>query len=242
MTGVAHDSAILHIAEGIFGDNISATGNSNKEITDFSGFFHLHDLEAIHNGFHCLDWINLCDNNGSAQDLGTHGNALAAPTITGNHNIFTSYDQVGGTVDTVPNRLTGTITVIEQMLAVCVVHQYHWEFQLSCLIHRQQAQDTGGGFLTAANDIFDFLRILGVQQIYQIAAVINDDVGTNLYYTADMLLVLLLGGIVPCVYIQTVVYQRSRYVVLCRKRIAAGNIHFCAAGCQYLAQISGLCL
>ena len=59
------------------------------------------------------------------------------------------------------------------MLAVGIVHLYLWELQLSFVCQGDQANNAGGGFLAAADHMFDLFRIFCVECIDQIAAIVE---------------------------------------------------------------------
>ena len=99
---VTADSSVLHLHEMILGDDAVAACHCHENVSERSSLIHLHDLEAIHNCLHSLDWINLSHDDLSSKTLGTHCYALSAPSITGYHDILSCHDKVCCTVDTVP--------------------------------------------------------------------------------------------------------------------------------------------
>ena len=54
---------------------------------------------------------------------------LDTPAISNDNHGFRSNDQVRISHDTVPGRLTGTVAVIKQMLAVRIVYRSHRELE-----------------------------------------------------------------------------------------------------------------
>ena len=78
-----------------------------------------------------------------------HQHALAAPAVTGHDDVLAGHDEVGGTVDAVPDALSGAVAVVEKVLACGIVHLHHREAERSGAVHGFQAQDAGGGFLAA---------------------------------------------------------------------------------------------
>ena len=126
------------------------------------------------------------------------------------------------------------------MLAVCVVYQHHGELQLARCVHGLQAQDTGGGFLAAANNIGDKLREFVMQGGYQVSPVVNDNVGAHLQHTADVFEILFFVAAVDGEDIKAFVHQGGRYVVLGAQRVGTRDEHFRSAGGQHLTQVSRL--
>ena len=58
----------------------------------------------------------------------------------------------------------------------------------------------------------------------------------------DVAGIFLFGGIVPCKYLETVMYQSRSHIVLSGERVGACNIHIRTACCQHLAKVCCLCL
>ena len=128
------------------------------------------------------------------------------------------------------------------MLAIRVIYTDHREFQFSRLIHRFQADNSCGGFFTAADNRRNQFRHAGMHHVYQIPAVIDDNVRPCLQYVADMGFIFFRRTIIPCMYLQPVLYQSRCHIILSRKGIGACYIHLGTARFQYFAQISGFCL
>ena len=128
------------------------------------------------------------------------------------------------------------------MLALRVIDPDHGEFQIAGFVHRLQADDARCGLLTASQDGRDQLLHLCMDHVHQIAAVVNDDIGSRGKHRADVGIVLLLRRPVPCMNLQPRLHQRGRHIILGGKRIGTRYIHLCPACCQHLAQISRLCL
>ena len=191
MTCVAADSPVLHVEERFLADNVGAAGHGHEEIADLRRLAHGHYLEAVHYGFHSLYRVYLGDDNVSAETLRAHCNALSAPAVACDHNVLSGYDKVGRAVDAVPYGLSGAVAVIEQVFAVGVVYQHHREFQRVILIHGLQADNSGGGLLAAAQHLRDKLGVLVVNEVYQVAAVVDYYVGASLDDLRNVAVVLL---------------------------------------------------
>ena len=148
-------------------------------------------------------------------------------------------DQVGCAVDPVKDGLACSIAVVEEVLAVCIVDVEHGEFQLPVPFHGFQPDDPGGGFFPAAPDIlFDF-GIFVVHHVQNIPAVVNNDVRFGLDDQFDTFIVQFCIRTMEGIDIQSAVSQCSRDIILCGKRIGAGDVHFSSACRQDTAQIGG---
>ena len=186
MPCVAENGPFLHHRK-ILGVNYFITaGHRHEEISGLSRFLHGHYLKTVHNRFNRPYRVDFRHDYLSAQALCPHGNALAAPAITGYHNILSGYNQVGGTHHAIPYGLARTIPVIKKVLALCIVHTDHGEFQIPCLVHGFQTDNTCGCFLTAAQDGRNQLLHFRMHHVYQVAAVINNNVGACCQHRTDM--------------------------------------------------------
>ena len=122
------------------------------------------------------------------------------------------------------------------MLAVRVVHEHHRELQGAGAVHRLEAQDAGGRLLAAADHVRDQVRELLVHQRHQVAAIVDDDVRAHFQHAAEVRFVLVHGGPMDGEHVQPFMDQCGRHVVLRGQRVAAGGIHFGAAGGEAQAQ------
>ena len=123
------------------------------------------------------------------------------------------------------------------MLAVGIVHEHHREFELLRLVHGLKPENTGRGLFASAYDIGNQLSIFGMYHVYEVTAVVNDDVRAyfnDFPYPAE---ILFFGSAVDSEYVQPLMYERCRNVILCGKRVASCDIHLGAALCQYLTQM-----
>ena len=214
MTGIAADGTILHLEEMLLNYYAVATCNCHEDISKLSSLIHLHHLESVHHGLQSLDRIHLGNDDLSTKTLGSHRNTLSAPAITSHDNILSCNDKVGGPVDSVPYRLTCTVTVIKKMLAVCIVDKHHRELEFSGLVELDKPEDTCSSLLATSDDIRNEVCVLGVHKVHKVATVIDDDVRADLQNATDMCLILLRSCVVPCIYIEACLHESCCYVVL----------------------------
>ena len=113
------------------GDDIPAAGDGAEDIAYLGCFFHWHDLIAVHDGLKRTHGICLRDDDLCAQALCTQRNALAAPAVAGDDDIFARNDEICRSADTVPHGLTRAVAVIEHVLAVGIVDHDHGELELT---------------------------------------------------------------------------------------------------------------
>ena len=180
MTCIAKDGSVLDHRKILFINDFVAAGYGNKNVSDPCSFLHRHNIESVHYSLDGLHGIDLGNHNSCAESFRAHCGSLSAPAVTCNYNDFTGYDQVRGSVDAVPNRLSGAVTVVKEMLAVRVVYLNHRELKLIVPCHGFQSEDTGCGFFASADNIRDQVAEFGMHHVNQIAAVIDDDIGADL--------------------------------------------------------------
>ena len=242
VAGVAADGAILHREEILAGDDAVAAGHGDEEVAQRGSLAHLHHAEAIHYGLHGPYRIDLGDNYLCAQALGAHRDALAAPAVAGHDHGLAGHDEVRGTVNAVPDRLPGAVAVVEEMLALGVVDQDHRYTEPVLTVETLQAQDAGGSLLAAADDVGNELRELRMQDVDEVAAVIDNDVRAGLDDLPAVAPILLRSRAIPCEDIEAGVNESGGHVVLGGEGVAPGDVHLRAAGRQDLAEVRGLVL
>ena len=178
MPRVAQQRAVLHALHGGFRDDVAAARHRDEQVADLCRLFHGHDGKAVHDRLHRLDRVYLGDHDLCAEPLCAHSDALAAPAVARDHHGFARDDQIRCAVDAVKDRLPRAVTVVEQVFAFGIVDRHHREAELFFLCHGGEPQDACGRFLTAADHVAEQLRVLVVQEVHKVAAVINDEVRT----------------------------------------------------------------
>ena len=236
MAGIAAHGSVLHPRELPGGDDILAPRRRHENIAQRGRLQHGHHPESVHHGLEGLDRIHFRHDHPGAEALGPHRDTLAAQAIASDHDILPGDDQVRRPVNAVPYALAGSVTVVEQVLAVGVVHEHHREAQGAGAVHRLEAQDAGRRLFAPADHIRQQVSELLVHQCHEVAAIIDDDVRAHLQYAAQVRLVLLHGRPVDGEHVQSFVYQRGGHVILRAERVAAGGIHLGAAGGKAKAQ------
>ncbi len=142
--------------------------------------------------------------------------------------------------DGVPHGLPGAVLVVVVVLALGVVHRHHGAGQGALPLPGLQAEYPGGGLLTAAQQAVGVLGALARQQVHQIAAVVDDDVGAALQGLDQVGLVLLRGGAVPGVDIDPPVGHPGGHVVLGGQGVGAGEVDLGAPLPEDQPQVGGL--
>src|SRR5690242_5446205 len=125
-------------------DYVTITSDSHEDIAERRRFADRHHAESIHHGFDCFDGIDFRNDDVRTHTARAQGHALAAPAITDDDERATSKQNVGGANDTVECRLACAVTIVKEMLRLCVVHSDGREGQHARSFHCLETLDAGG--------------------------------------------------------------------------------------------------
>jgi hypothetical protein len=202
VTDVADDGVVGHSLEVHASENVTAAGGGDKDLTLGSSLLHGGDLEAGDGSLESVDGINLGDNDASTHAVESLGTALADITETSNNGDLASNHDIGGTLDTVDERLTAAVQVVELGLGDGVVDVDGGDEETLALEHAVEVVHTGGRLLRHAVAVLEHLRVLLVDESGKVTTVVEDQVqalavleGGELLLEAP--LVLLLGLALP---------------------------------------------
>lgn len=206
VTDVADDGVLWHDLKMLADKDVSATSGGDEDLTLWSSLLHSSDLVAGDGGLEGVDRVDL-----SNDDTSTHGvqglcATLTDITVTGNDSDFTSDHDIGSTLDTVDERLSAAVQVVELALGDGVVDVDGWDEQTVLLAlvlqHAVQVVDAGGGLLRDTVAVLQHLWILVVDKGSKVSTVVEDQVeglagweGLELLLEAPV--VLLLGLTLP---------------------------------------------
>src|SRR6185503_15305861 len=126
-------------------DHMTIAGDSHEDVANRRRFTDRHHAESIH---YCFDGFNRIDfghHNIRAHTTRARCDSLAAPAVTHNNKGTTSKQDICRANNTVECRLTGAVTIIEEVLRLRVVDCDRREGQHSCSLHRVETLYAGGG-------------------------------------------------------------------------------------------------
>lgn len=203
VANVADNGIVGHGLEVLAGDDVTAAGGGDKDLTDGSGLLHSGDLEAGDGGLESVDGVDLGDDDTSTHRVESLGAALADITEPSNNGDLAGNHDIGGTLDTVDKRFTAAVQVVELGLGDGVVDVDGGDKQTTLLQRTVQVVDTGGGLLGDTVAVLEHLRVLLVDEGGQVTAVVEDQVQLLVILEGEQLLlkaplVLLLGLALPC--------------------------------------------
>jgi hypothetical protein len=202
VTNVADNGVLGHGLEVLANEDVTAAGGGDEDLTDGSGLLHGGDLVAGDGGLEGVDGIDLGDENAGTHGVEGLGATLTDITETGDNGDLTSDHDIGGTLDTVDERLAAAVEVVELGLGDGVVDVDGGDKETLVLEHLVEVVDTGGGLLRDTIAVLEHLGVLLVDKGGKITTVVEDQVeglarGESGELLLEAPLVLLLGLTLP---------------------------------------------
>jgi len=153
VTDVAHDAVVTHLGHVLGGDDVAVAGAGDEDLSDIEGILDASDLVASHGSLKGADGIDLSDDHTAALTAERLGAALAHITIAADAGDLAAEHDVGGTLDTVDERVTAAIDVVELALGDGVVDVDGREEKLTLGGELVETVDTSGGLLGNTTDL-----------------------------------------------------------------------------------------
>ena len=153
MTDVGNDSVVLHLGHVGGHDDAVVSGGSDEDISSVDDGRESLDFESLHASLESADGVDLSDDNTSTAGLHGGGTSLADITESADDDLLTSDHDISSAHETVGERVSATVDVIELLLgdAVVDVDGLHEEF--ATLGHLLKSVDTSGGLLGDTVDV-----------------------------------------------------------------------------------------
>jgi hypothetical protein len=196
----ADNGVVLHDLEVTANQDVTATGGGDEDLALRSSLLHGGDLVAGDGGLKSVDGIDLGDNDTSTHAVQRLGTTLADITETSNDRNLTGDHDVGRTLDSIDQRLSAAVQVVELGLGDGVVDVDGGNQQLAVLEHAVEVVDAGGGLLGDTVAVLQLLGVLLVDQGSQVTTVVEDQVellsileGAELLLQAPVVLLLSLS-------------------------------------------------
>jgi len=173
---VTDDGVVLHLHEVLAGEDVLTAGGGNEDVAPLHTVLHGGHLVALHGGLQGVDWVHLGDNDPAAESPQGLGAALADVSVAGDHGDLPGQHHVSGALDPVNQRLPAAVQVVELRLGDGVVDVDGGHLQVAELGHLVEVVHAGGGLLGEALDIGQVLRVLLVDEVGEVAAIVEDHV------------------------------------------------------------------
>jgi hypothetical protein len=172
----ADNGIIGHLLEVLSDQDISASSGGDKDLTNAGSLLHRGDLVARDGSLEGVDGVDFGNKDTSTHSVKSHSTALSDITETCNNSDLTSDHDISGTLDTIDQRFTATIQVIELRFGDGVVDVHSGDKEGVVLHHLVQVVNTGGGLLGDTVAALQHLGVLLVNESSEISTVIEDQV------------------------------------------------------------------
>jgi hypothetical protein len=189
VTTVADDRAVFHTRKMFIIDYVTITRDSDKDVAYRSRLGNRHNTKTVHHRFDCLDRIDFRDDHVCAHATRTERNAFSAPAVTNHDEVASGEQDVGRADDTVKRRLSGAVTVIEEVLGLRVVDGDGREGQHTRFLHRLETLNAGCRFFGRTDNLRDLIAAFFQQRCDDVGTVVDDDVRVRIKRGTDVTIV-----------------------------------------------------
>mmetsp|Transcript_11469 Transcript_11469/g.14181 ORF Transcript_11469/g.14181 Transcript_11469/m.14181 type:complete len:201 (-) Transcript_11469:478-1080(-) len=155
MTNVANNSLVSHFSHMFSHDDSFVSCGGNIDFCSWKNFFKTKNFESSHASLKSADRINFGDNNTCSLCSQSFSGTLTDLSITANNSLFTSKHNISSSHDTINQRVSATINVIEFTLGNTIVNVQSREQQLLVSHHLIKSVDTSGGFFRNSLDVWN---------------------------------------------------------------------------------------
>ena len=147
MSDVTNDRLILHLLHVLSPDDVEISGSRDVDVTPTESIFHGENAETFHRGLESADGIDFGHHN--LRTLGPESlcTTFAHITITADDSNLARNHHVRGTLNSVDQRLTATIEVIELRLRHRIIHINGRKEKLPVTLHLVEAMNPSRGLL-----------------------------------------------------------------------------------------------
>lgn len=157
MTNVSNDGIVLHLCHMVGHDNTLVSSSGDEDVGGVKNALELLDLETLHTGLKSADWIDFSNNNSSTTGFHGSGGTFTNITKTADDDFLTSNHDIGGSHETIWERVSASIDVIELLLGDGIVNVDGLEEELTSGGHLVKSVDTGGCLFGNTNELLGHL-------------------------------------------------------------------------------------
>ena len=223
MPRIGEDRAVLHLRDMFSANDLSVPRQRQEHIPERRRLLHGFHFAAVHQRLERAMRIKLRHDDAGSKRLRPQSDAAPAPAVPGDHDDLPRNEHIRGSHDAVPDGLSGSIPVVEEILALGVVDGDHRKCEDAVLRHRFQAFDAGRRFLGTAENLRKLLPVVRVDRRDKIRAVVDDDVEVVSQYGVKVPEVFVRRHPVAAENLHSVLAKRLADVVLRGKGIASGR-------------------
>jgi len=204
MIHTANDGVVPHLAEVLASDNVTASSGRNKDLSDRSSLLHGDNLVPGDGSLKGIDRVNLGDHDAGTHAVKSGNTTLSYITVSSDNGNLTSNHDIGGTLNSVNERFSASVQVVELGLGngVVDVDGRAEETVFLVLEHAVKVVNTSGGLLGDTVAVLEHLGVFLVDEGGQVTTVVEDEVKLlAILESVELLLeaplVLLLGLTLP---------------------------------------------
>ena len=157
MADVADDGFVFHANHVIVSNHIDVAGRRDKNIGFVCGPVLGDDSVAFHSGLKSANRVNFHNPNLSGKSAKSLSAALAHIAVADNNGNFAGDHDIGGAFNSIDQRLTAAIEVIEFGFCDRIVDIHRREAKRALSGHLIQAVNAGCGLFANALDMNDAL-------------------------------------------------------------------------------------
>jgi len=159
-------------------DDVTASSGGDKDLSNGGSLLHGNDLVSGDGGLKGVDGVNLGNHDASTHSVESGNTTLSDITVSSNNGDLASNHDIGGTLDSVNERFSATVQVVELGLGdgVVDVDGGAEETVLLVLEHAVEVVDTSGGLLGDTIAVLEHLGVFLVDEGGQVTTVIEDEV------------------------------------------------------------------
>jgi len=155
VTDVCDNSVVLHGSHVLGHDDTLVTGGGDVDIGGGENRFDSLDLVTFHAGLEGADGVNFSDNNTSTAGLHGLSASFADITETEDDDLFTGNHNIGGSHETIGERVSASVDVVELLLGNAIVDVDGLEEEFTSFSHLLKSEDTGGGLFRDSVETVD---------------------------------------------------------------------------------------
>jgi len=176
VTNVANNGVVLHLHEVLASEDVGTAGGGDEDVATVDAVLHRGHLIALHGSLQGVDWVDLSDDHPAPESPEGLSGTLADITVPGDHGDLSRQHDVGSPLDSVDKGLPAAVEVVELGLCDGVVDIDGRDLQGLLGKHLVQVVHTGGGLLRQTLDSLDVLGELLVDEVGEVASIIEDHV------------------------------------------------------------------
>src|SRR5690606_36205223 len=150
MADIADDGAVFHPTHVVNGDDIHIAGGGDEDVAARRSFIHCRHFIAFHRGLKRTDRVDFGDDHTAARLTERRGRALAHIAKARNDADLARHHHVGRAADTIYQRFTAAIEIVEFRLGHAVIDVDGGPEQRALLLHLVETVNAGRGFFRHA--------------------------------------------------------------------------------------------